>query len=186
MWAGQWLDAVPAEAMYAYLLDADTALELLTRMLRKDPKKAVAELQRLASGKRPAGRGGRKPARAAKKRKAAPARGRKAKKAPGKAAKKAPGKAAKKAPGKAPRRAAKKAKAGRRNRMTPEQSEQVKKRIRAFLTKSPWSTRKEISQHAGISSQAVYRRIMGELRSAGEVISKGQKAKAIYALKGAA
>jgi len=62
--------------------------------------------------------------------------------------------------------------------------QQAKNKIKKFLKAHPWATRKEMSNVADIPTQAIYRRIITELRTSGEVISQGEKSKAVYALKG--
>ena len=103
---------------------------------------------------------------------------------PGKAAAKKPGR-----PGKVQPAAAKKGApsqtTGKRRRLSAEEVRQAKDKIKSFLRSHPWATRKEMSGVADIPTQAIYRRIITELRTTGEVISRGEKSKAVYALGGA-
>jgi hypothetical protein len=71
----------------------------------------------------------------------------------------------------------------RRGRLSREQSESLKEQVKTFLARHRWSTRKELTAVVDLSTQAVYRRIMGELLEAGVVVSKGEKSKTTYALK---
>ena len=79
---------------------------------------------------------------------------------------------AKKAPAKKP---------ARRKRLTREEAEKKKAAIVAFLKKNPWSGRRQIAEVAEVETQAVYARLMSELRETGQVVSRGQKAKTRYA-----
>lgn len=74
----------------------------------------------------------------------------------------------------------------KRQRLGEGESDRVKNQVRAFLAKHPWATRKDLQRAAHLPTQAIYRRIMGELQRSGEVVSKGRKATVAYALKGAA
>ena len=133
------------------------------------PRKTTAE--KAAAKKAPRKKPGRPRKIAAKK---APAQKAPAKKAP---AKKAPARkvAARKAP----------ATGTRRRRFSPEEVNQAKDKIRTYLGSHQWATRKELSTAGEIPTQAIYRRIITELRTSGELISKGQKSKAVYGLKSA-
>ena len=71
-----------------------------------------------------------------------------------------------------------------RMRLSASQLEETKQLVRAFLGRNPWANRKQISEAARGPTPALYARIMGELKDAGEIIGKGEKAKAVYALKG--
>lgn len=72
----------------------------------------------------------------------------------------------------------------KRRRLTAAQSEELKSQVKAFLAKHPWATRKQLTRVVPLTTQAVYRRIMHELQAAGEIVCKGKKSKAIYALSG--
>jgi hypothetical protein len=72
----------------------------------------------------------------------------------------------------------------RRRRLKAAQVEQLKAQVRAYLAKHRWATRKELTAAIDLPTQAIYRRIMTELHKAGDIISKGEKAKRVYALKG--
>jgi hypothetical protein len=72
----------------------------------------------------------------------------------------------------------------RRHRLSADQVEGIKAQVITFLKRQPWSTRKAISKAVDFPSLALYNRIIGELKNSGEVIQKGQKAKALYALDG--
>jgi hypothetical protein len=71
----------------------------------------------------------------------------------------------------------------RRRRLTAADVEALKGQVRSFLSKNGWSTRKQLNQAVDLGTQAIYRRIMLELQQAGEVVSKGEKSKAVYGLK---
>lgn len=88
-------------------------------------------------------------------------------------------------PGRPTKRAAVGRKRGaRRRRLKAAQVEQLKDQVRAYLAKHRWATRKELTAAIDLPTQAIYRRIMTELHKAGDIISKGEKAKRVYALKG--
>ena len=173
--AKDFVNNIDLQALALYLVPSEVAVELLVARLQKDPDVTLADLKKLAEGKsvrpprkakrgRPAGKVTRKRAPAAK----------------------AKAKAKAKAPAKAPAKPKKKAKvAGTRKRMTPAQAAEVKATILAFLKANPWASRREIADKAGLSSMAVYTRLMGELRKEKKVISRGTKAKMVYALTGA-
>lgn len=74
----------------------------------------------------------------------------------------------------------------KRRRLKATQVEQLKGQVRAYLAKHRWATRKELTSAINLPTQAIYRRIMTELHDAGDIISKGEKAKRVYALKGKA
>jgi hypothetical protein len=96
------------------------------------------------------------------------------------------GKPGARAPGKT--RATKAVKAPRRRkrqRLSTARIEQIKDHVRKFLGSHPWSNRKRIATTASIPTPAIYNRIITELKQAGLIIAKGQKAKTVYALKGA-
>ena len=69
-----------------------------------------------------------------------------------------------------------------RKRLTRDEAEQKKSAILTYLDKNPWSGRKQITAVAQVSTQAVYARLMSELKNAGVVVSRGQKAKTRYAV----
>lgn len=71
----------------------------------------------------------------------------------------------------------------KRQRMTAEEAKKTKDTIIQFLGKTKWATRKEISEVAQLSSQAIYRRIIAELKASGAIISEGSKSKTVYSLK---
>jgi hypothetical protein len=81
-------------------------------------------------------------------------------------------------------RAAAPAKRPQRQRLSAERIEQIKDHVRRFLAAHPWSNRKQIATTAGIPTPAIYNRIISELKQAGLVVAKGQKAKTVYAVKG--
>jgi len=72
----------------------------------------------------------------------------------------------------------------RRRRLTASEVEQLKAQVKTFLARRGWATRKQLTGAVKLETQAIYRRIMGELQQAGEVVSRGEKSKAEYALKG--
>ena len=157
--ADQLLASVDQGAMAAYLLTREAAVSLLAERLAGDPVGTVNALQGLPgreeSAPKPARRGREKAATAAK------PRGRR----PG-----AKGKG--KGKGK-----------GKRQRLTSEQAADLKQQVRAFLKSNGWSTRRELTAAVELSTQAIYRRIMGELQEEGIVVAQGQKATAVYGLK---
>lgn len=73
-----------------------------------------------------------------------------------------------------------------RQRFTAAQVTAAKNAIKAHLAKSPGATRKQLGAVAKIPTQAIYRRIISELKDSGEVVSSGEKSKTVYALKSAA
>jgi hypothetical protein len=73
----------------------------------------------------------------------------------------------------------------KRRRLNKAQSQELKRQVKAFLAKHPWATRRQLTRVVPLTTQAVYRRIMQELQDAGEVVCKGKKSKAVYALSGA-
>ena len=208
----QWVEKIDTTAMYQYLLDRDKVLDLLSALLQRAPEKTMEDLKILAQGKTPAppkklGRpkkaaAKKKPGRPKKAAAKKPGRPKKAAaKKPGrpkKAAPKKPGrpkKVAAKKPGRPKKAAPKKARkvrgrkaaptTGKRRRLSAEEVQRAKDKIKKYLQAHPWATRKEMSGVADIPTQAIYRRIITELRTSGEVISLGEKSKAVYALKGA-
>jgi hypothetical protein len=72
----------------------------------------------------------------------------------------------------------------KRLRFSQEAVEEIKSQIRTFLGRNTWASRKQIQEIAKIPTQALYRRIMSDLRDANEVIQRGQKSKTLYALTG--
>ena len=164
--ARDFVDGVDLQALASYLVPSDVAVELLMKRLQNDPAATLADLNRLAAGKTVRATRKAKAKRPGRK----PARGRKAAAKP-----------------KAPAR--KKAKGGKaggaRKRMSPAQAQEVKQKIIDFLAKNPWASRRQIADVAGLTSMAVYTRLIGELRDGKKVISRGTKAKMVYALTGA-
>jgi len=73
-----------------------------------------------------------------------------------------------------------------RHRLSPAEVAQIKDRITRFLAQHPWSSRRQISGAVQFPSLAAYNRIMTELRQEGAVASRGEKAKAAYALSSSA
>jgi hypothetical protein len=73
----------------------------------------------------------------------------------------------------------------KRQRLSTARVGQIKDQVRKFLAAHPWSNRKQIAAAGGIPTPAIYNRIMGELRQARLVVARGQKAKTVYAVKGA-
>jgi hypothetical protein len=143
--AEQFLAAVDKQAMAAYLLSGDVALELLAQRLRTHPERVVHELAQLADGQ-PAARG----------------RGRRAGE-----------------PTTRGRRGGR-----QRRRLGAGQAEQLRARVLAFLAKRPGSSRKQLTAAVEFPSLAIYNRIMGELKKAGEVKQKGGRSKSTYAVMG--
>jgi hypothetical protein len=96
------------------------------------------------------------------------------------------GKAARAPRGRGPiRRAVKKAAGRKRVRLSGDQVEGLKSKVRSFLGGHPWSNRKQLFAAVRFPSLAVYNRILGELRESRVVQSKGEKSKTVYALFGA-
>lgn len=83
------------------------------------------------------------------------------------------------------RRKAGRAGGRRRKRLTAGEVAQLKAQVKTFLARMGWATRKQLTGAVALETQAIYRRIMGELQQAGDVVSRGEKSKAEYALKGA-
>ena len=155
--AGQFLSSVDQQTMASYLLSGELALDLLTRRLEANPERTVRELSRLAEGEaQPRGRRGRR-VKAGRKPAAASA---------------------------APRGRGRRVR--RRRRLSAAQGEGLRTEVRSFLSKKPWSSRKQLTAAVAFPSQAIYNRIMGELKTAGEVVQKGEKSKTTYAVKGGA
>jgi len=86
-----------------------------------------------------------------------------------------------------PRRATRKAvvrpRQGRRRRLSTAEVEQLKSQVKSFLVGQRWATRKQLTESIALDTQAIYRRIMTELQQEGVIVSKGEKSKAVYALK---
>ena len=186
--AQQWLTKIAPKALRAYLLNQDTATDLLVQLLQAEPKKTLEDLEKLAKGKAPkrmtkkAARRPRKKAAATRK-KAAPK-----KRGPGRPKKKrGPGRAKKAKPVrkiKPARKAAAKPKTGKRIRLTAEQVQVAKGKILKLLGSQAWGTRKELVAAAALPTQAAYRRVVVELLDAGEIVAKGERSKRVYGLKG--
>ncbi len=149
--AQEWIRRVTPELLYPYLLSDGVAASLLAERLRRSPEQTLADLSRLADGRRP-------PRAAAK-----PKRGRK----PAKKVRTT------KTPGK-----------GQRQRLTPEEIGRLKEKVVRFLGANGWSTRKQISVAAAIPTPSLYNRVVTELREAGQLVAKGEKAKRVYSLAG--
>jgi hypothetical protein len=71
----------------------------------------------------------------------------------------------------------------RRKRLSAVQAERLRAEVRSFLARKPWSSRKQLTEAVAFPSQAIYHRIMGELKTSGEVVQKGEKSKTTYAVK---
>ena len=158
--ARDFVAGLDLQALASYLVPAEVAVQLLIARLQKDPAGTLADLNKLAAGKT---------VRRASKAKAVQAAGK-----PGRKKKAVAKKAAAPRKGKAVRK-----------RMSPAQAEEVKQKILHFLAKNPWASRRQIANIAGLTSMAVYTRLIGELRDSKKVVSRGTKAKMVYALKGA-
>lgn len=168
--AQQFIDQVEPSALYGYLLDHETIISLLTTMLQQNPEQTLTDLQLLAAGKKATAPSAAKihaPAAAPARTKAKPqARKTKAKAKP----------AAKKA----------KAQSGGRRRFTKDDVEAIKDKLSAFLQTEGWVTRRQLESVVEIPTQALYRRVIGEMREEGRIVSKGQKAKTVYSAPGTA
>ena len=68
--------------------------------------------------------------------------------------------------------------------MSPDAAQQLKNEVTSFLAKNRWATRKQLTDAVALDTQAIYRRIMTELQQEGLIMSKGEKSKAVYSLKG--
>ena len=153
--AGQLLASIEPTSMAAFLLTKEAAVSLLAERLQSDPTGTVKALQDLPGREDEA----EKPARrtTTKAATAAKPQGRKPK-----------------AKGKGK---------GKRQRLSPEQAADLKCQVRAFLKANGWSTRKELTGAVALSTQSIYRRIMGELQAEGVIVAQGTKARAVYGLK---
>jgi hypothetical protein len=80
--------------------------------------------------------------------------------------------------------AKKNGKGTKRPRYGAEKISSIKQQIHQYLAKNPWSNRKSINKAVKIPSQALYHRIMTEMRDGGLISAKGQKSKTVYAAKG--
>ena len=68
--------------------------------------------------------------------------------------------------------------------MSPDAAQQLKNEVTSFLAKNRWATRNQLTDAVALDTQAIYRRIMTELQQEGLIMSKGEKSKAVYSLKG--
>jgi len=150
--AQQLLKTIEPQALHAYLLTPEVALNLLTQRLKKQPERTLEELSRLAQ------RVGRR----------ATARGDGARRGPAASA------------------VRKTRRYRKRQRLSPEELGKMKSEVTSFLARHPWANRKQITEAARIPTQAIYNRIIAELKHAGQVISRGEKSKTVYSIKGAA
>ena len=151
--AGQLLASIDQTAMAAYLLTKEAAVTLLAERLKCDPVGTVEALQELPAREEDAP----EPARRGRKQAATVAK---------------------------PRERKPRAKAnGKRQRLTAEQAADLKDQVRVFLKANGWSTRKELTAAVALNTQAIYRRIMGELQKEGTVVAQGTKATAVYGVK---
>ena len=160
--AQQWADKISPNDLHAYLLTSEAATDLLVQLLQKAPEETLADLQALSEGKAKKATPLKKKASPPKKR--SPGRPRKAKARPA-------------------RKAAAKSKPGQRIRLTAEQVQKAKDKIKKYLGKNTWATRKELTATAGLPTMASYRRVIGGLLDAGEITAKGERAKRVYGLK---
>ncbi len=72
----------------------------------------------------------------------------------------------------------------KRQRLSADRIEEFKTQILKFLSANRWASRKQIDSVVDIPTQANYTRIMSELRKSKQIISKGEKSKTVYSLKG--
>ena len=72
--------------------------------------------------------------------------------------------------------------AGKRIRLTAEQVQKAKSKIKKYLKKNAWATRKELVSVAALPTQAAYRRVILELLDAKEILAKGERSKRVYGL----
>ena len=189
--AQEWLSKVEPDALHAYLMSQDAAVDMLTQALQTAPKKTLEDLQALLDGKSPKrAKKARKPRKKAATQKRKVATKKKAatkKRGPGRPKKAAPAHK-KRGPGRpkkviAKRKAAAKPKTGMRIWLTPKQVQKAKNKILKYLAKHDWATRKELVAAAALPTEAAYRRVMAEMIEAGEVVAKGERAKRVYGLK---
>jgi len=132
--ADDWIARIDSTALNAYLLDANTTRELLTRRFRRDPAGTLGDLNALAQKERT------RSARPASKRRRS------------------------------------------RHRLTAVEITRLKEGVLTFLQANGWSTRKEITEAAGIPTPSLYTRVITELREGGVIRARGEKAKTSYAL----
>ena len=165
--AKQWVERIEPNVLFPYLLDQETTLYLLTRMLKKDPRKTVDELQSLAEGNA---------SKAIKK-------GTRRKKATPRKKAVRPGRQ-KKGPSKGmPRAKAKATPAAKmRRRLTADEVMVAKDKVKSYLRTHTWATRNELIEAANLTTPSIYRRIINELKDSGDIISKGEKSKTVYGL----
>ena len=71
-------------------------------------------------------------------------------------------------------------------RLSKDQVEAFKGAVVAFLRSHPWATRKQIREAASVPTPSLYNRIIAELRAEKKLLAKGEKARRVYALAGAA
>jgi hypothetical protein len=152
--AADLLDLKEPLSMAQFLLTREVALELLAGKLMEAPARTLRTLEAMPD--RTAGPPRRRPGK----------QSRRAKRT--------------KAPRSRVTRAKAKQSSNKRIRLTPGQTEKLKERIQAFLRANPGSSRKEILRAAKIPTEAVYNRVMGELREAGVVTVKGERRFARY------
>ena len=72
----------------------------------------------------------------------------------------------------------------KRQRLSLDRIEEFKTQVLKFLSANRWATRKQIGTVVAIPTQAIYTRIMSELRQSKQIVSKGEKSKTVYSLKG--
>lgn len=155
--ASDLLDQKEPVYLATFLLDRDAAMELLAKRLLEAPEQVLraVEAMPVREAAPPPKRRGRRPGR----KKAARRLGR-------------------------PKKVqAKKAAKPKRRRMIPARTKKLKDKICAFLKANPGSSRSEIIKAARVPGEAIYNRVMGELREAKEVKVKGDRRMARYSLK---
>lgn len=160
--AAEWIARIDPAVLHPYLLGGGVALDLLADRLKKEPDRTLAELARLEAGKNvatPVPRSAPAPKRSK------------------------PAKTKAKAKAKAPLKRGRK---GKRVRLSTAQLEQLKAAVVAFLGGHPWATRKQICEAANVPTPSLYNRVVTELRGEKKLVSKGEKAKRVYALAAAA
>jgi hypothetical protein len=165
-----------ADKATSFLMSESTVVDLLAERLRNDPQKTLEALQSLAKGEGPAA------SKKTRKRRqkgvtqiaAAPipkpkTRGR--------------GRAKAKAVVKAGAVKAKaKPKTKRRKRLNTDEIGQLKASIIKHLGERTWSTRKEIVASTSVPTEAIYNRVMVELRRENRIVIQGKKSKTVYGL----
>lgn len=156
--AQQLVDRYGAEKLAQFLLNEGALVDLLADRLVDEPQETLAALEDMSDGS-----------------------GSKVKKAVSKPTPKAASKAPK-AVSKPKTLASKPASAPRRRRLNDGQLSSLKDKIVEFLASVDAGSRKQIIENADIPTPSIYNRVINELREAGVIAARGEKAKAVYYL----